>query len=197
MNWLSSGFDAGKLRKAFGSSKPFPHVLITDLLVGGRARELAVALQKLEFEEKESDLFHLWQTIDFSSLRKGVLKDFYDFMRGKAFLDFMGKITGMQFSGEIDMAGSLYRDTNFLLCHDDQLEGRKLAFIYYVSEDFSLADGGSLDLFGDKQGHPGGLIKRYPPLFNSLLIFKVSPKSWHAVSEVIGRERYAIGGWLH
>ena len=43
-----------------------------------------------------------------------------------------------------------------LLCHDDELEGRRIAYILYlVPEEWSAADGGSLDLFDvDAAGHP-------------------------------------------
>lgn len=34
-----------------------------------------------------------------------------------------------------------------LLCHDDELEGRRIAYIYYLVDDWTEADGGALDLF--------------------------------------------------
>ena len=35
-----------------------------------------------------------------------------------------------------------------MLCHDDELEGRRIAYIYYlVPKDWSKEDGGALDLF--------------------------------------------------
>lgn len=38
--------------------------------------------------------------------------------------------------------------TDYLLCHDDQLENRKIAFILYLTEsDWSNEDGGQLELF--------------------------------------------------
>ena len=41
---------------------------------------------------------------------------------------------------------SIYLDT--LLCHDDELEDRRVAFIYYlVPENWTEEDGGSLDMF--------------------------------------------------
>ena len=40
-----------------------------------------------------------------------------------------------------------------LLCHDDELEGRRIAFIYYlVPHSWQAADGGALQLF-DKDGN--------------------------------------------
>ena len=40
---------------------------------------------------------------------------------------------------------------DFLLCHDDKVEDRQVAFIYYlVPEDWTHGDGGRLDLFNNK-----------------------------------------------
>lgn len=37
---------------------------------------------------------------------------------------------------------------DYLLCHDDQLENRKIAFILYLTEnEWSEKDGGQLELF--------------------------------------------------
>ena len=41
--------------------------------------------------------------------------------------------------------------TDFLLCHDDKVEDRQIAFIYYlVPEDWTQDDGGRLDLFNNQ-----------------------------------------------
>lgn len=44
------------------------------------------------------------------------------------------------------MLDSLFTDV--LLCHDDELEGRRIAFILYLVPPWLSTDGGSLDLFG-------------------------------------------------
>ena len=33
---------------------------------------------------------------------------------------------------------------DYLLCHDDQLEGRRVAFIFYLVQDWTAQDGGEL-----------------------------------------------------
>ena len=55
-------------------------------------------------------------------------------------------------SDKIDMTSSKYKQTDYLLCHDDDIhgdkEGRRIAFVYYlVPSDWSSVDGGQLDLF--------------------------------------------------
>ena len=42
----------------------------------------------------------------------------------------------------------LYSCQGYLLCHDDELEGRRIAYIFYlVDEGWSMDDGGRLELF--------------------------------------------------
>ena len=40
---------------------------------------------------------------------------------------------------------------DYLLCHDDQLEGRRFAYILYLTPDWEESDGGSLQLFNSKE----------------------------------------------
>ena len=187
-----------KLKKKFNSAKPYSHLVLENFLDEKDAKVLAQALRKEDFKEKDSDLFHLWQTDDLSTTKNKDLKEMHSLVTSKEFADFMKKITGINVRpGVLDFAGSLYKDTNYLLCHDDRVEDRKIAYIYYLSEDFKEKEGGALVLFDDKKGKPGKIIKRYSPKWNSLALFAVSTKSWHAVEEVIGKkDRYAIGGWL-
>lgn len=190
--------DILKMSGKFKKAKPFPHVLIENLLSEDDAKRLQSALQNEVFTEKDSDLFHLWQTSDLESAKQPTLQEFYSFLKSREFAEFMRRLTGIAVEpSALDVAGSLYKDTNYLLCHDDKVEDRKVAYIYYLSEDFGEDDGGALALLEDVKGKPGKVAKRYYPQWNSLMVFAVSSRSWHAVEEVIGKKsRYAIGGWL-
>ena len=96
------------------------------------------------------------------------------------------------------MAGTLYESGDFLLCHDDKLEGRKIAYVFYLTENFKEKDGGSFVLFNSANGKPGEVAQKHLPLFNHLLLFSVSRKSFHEVEENLSdKKRYAIGGWLY
>lgn len=187
-----------KLKKDFSEAKPYPHVLIENFLPEKDAKALARALRNEPFKEKDSDLFHLWQTVDLENAKQPLLKQMHEFVSSKDFATFMKEVTGLNVkAGVLDFAGSLYKDTNYLLCHDDKVEDRKIAYIYYLSEDFNESEGGALSLFTDDNGKPGKVVKRFYPKWNSLVAFEVSSKSWHAVEEVIGKkDRYALGGWL-
>lgn len=188
------------LRTTFKTAQPFAHLQIKDFLNDGEAKKLLLALKKEKFDEKDSDLFQFRQTGDLSDSKQNTIKDFAAFVNSKEFSSFITYITGIPLqAGSSDLFGSLYQDTDYLLCHDDQLEDRKIAYILYLSEDFKEEDGGALALLEDVKGSPGEVVQRYYPGWNTLVLFEVSKKSWHMVEEILSekKKRYAVGGWLH
>lgn len=187
------------LQSQFSRSQPFRHVVVPHFLLDLQAEALLKELLHEEFVHKESDLFSLSQTADFSSSTSELLQRFYFFAHSKEFASFMQRLTGLAVKpGALDLAGSLYASGDYLLCHDDQVEDRKLAYILYLSKGFEKKDGAELVLFNNAQGRPSTIAHAYPPLWNSLMVFEVSPVSFHMVAEnCSSKNRYAIGGWLH
>eukprot|EP00108_Taenia_solium_P003876 TsM_001063000 transcript=TsM_001063000 gene=TsM_001063000 len=127
-------------------------------------------------------------------------------------LQWMKAVTGADLDGgEVSSTISLYEPNDYLLCHDDELERRRIAFIIYlVPEDWNVAtDGGALELYesgpipecnvvppdsGDY--HPWRVVCSLPPSRNCLAFFEVCSRSFHQVAEVIGkRDRLSIHGW--
>lgn len=187
-----------ELHEKFNGGLPYKHVFIENFLIEEKTKEILNELKKEKFEYKESDLFSFLQTMDFVNFREGVLKEFYEFFRSEEFKDLIEKISGIKLEGVIDMSGSLYNSCDYLLCHDDRLEGRKIAFAYYLSKDFGEEDGGAFVMFDSIDGKVGRIVRKILPVWNSLLIFEVSKKSFHEVEEVLSdKKRYSIGGWLH
>ncbi|CAG0916240.1 unnamed protein product [Notodromas monacha] len=57
-------------------------------------------------------------------------------------------VSGIDFSDDIFMSSSIYTHTDTLLCHDDDLEERRLAFMFYLTPpEWTEEAGGQLDLF--------------------------------------------------
>lgn len=96
-----------------------------------------------------------------------------------------------------DLISRLPPFPDYLLCHDDELERRRIAFIIYlVPEDWDIAtDGGALDLYesgptpecnvvppGSGDYHPWRVVRSLPPARNCLAFFEVCSKSFHQVS---------------
>jgi len=183
-----------KMKATFTKATPFPHLEIKDFLKENKAKTLLLALAKERFILKEADLFKFKHTNDITSSSVKELKDFRGFLLCEEFLSYMESITGLTLKrGAMDLAASLYEDTDYLLPHDDQLEGRKIAFLLYLST-MGKSVGGALGLLDKKLK----TVKRIVPQFNTFAFFEVSPHSYHEVEEVLkDKQRITLGGWFH
>jgi len=197
--WLTAGSIATREhRRLFAGAKPFPHIVIPEFLHRAKAVALLRALAAERFYEKRSDLFQLQQTHDLATCKQPSIVAFREFLASKEFTTELSLLTGMKIKpGIIDMHGSLYQDTDFLLCHDDQLEGRKIAYLFYLT-DMEEDEGGALQLLGSKKGQPSKAVTTIVPRFNTFACFAVSAASFHEVTEVlVKKQRIALGGWFH
>lgn len=201
------------LNKRFISTKPFPHVVIENFLAGSNVNQsrqapaigrynhrlLLSELKRESFAKKDSDLFTFKQTKNLFYSKNSVVAAAVTMFSSRQLAELISTISGIKLKpGAVDISASLYEKTDYLLCHDDRLEGRKIAFILYLSESFATGDGGALVFLNSKGKHPLKKVVAHPPLENSLMVFAVSKKSWHEVEEVLsGKKRYTIGGWLH
>ncbi|CAL8083636.1 unnamed protein product [Calicophoron daubneyi] len=173
--------------------------------------------RKLTFSRSINDLYTFNQSIDIVNLEQLVkdgkmdsfLIDLRNFLLSDV-LPWMREITGAPLEeGKVDFTSSIYNPHDVLLCHDDELEGRRIAFIWYlVPEDWKAdVDGGCLDLFsGPPEGEddkglaegPWKIAASLPPHRNQLAFFEVSTKTYHQVAEIIGtRDRVSLHGWFH
>ena len=191
--------EISKLEKRFKAAQPFPHVVIENFMADNSHKQLLSALKSEKFSRKDMDLFSFSQTGNLFHSKNQVVKGAVEAFSSPRFSSPISAISGIKLrAGAVDVSGALYEKTDYLLCHDDRLEGRKIAFILYLSKSFTQADGGALVFLSSKGNHPGKKLIAYPPLENSLMIFEVSRKSWHEVEEVWSdNKRYTIGGWLH
>lgn len=179
---------------------PFLHCVIPNFI---QSQDFLERLQKellnLDFHEKYNDLYKFQQSDDLkkrrephiSALRKLLFEDF------RAWLSDISKI---DLEPTIDMSCAKYEFTDALLCHDDELEGRRIAFILYLVPLWDRSLGGTLDLYNtDEHFQPKQIVKSLVPSWNKLVFFEVSPVSFHQVAEVLSEEksRLSISGWFH
>lgn len=112
----------------------------------------------------------------------------------------MERNTKIELNNKISISSSCYSDTDYLLCHDDNMGDRRIAFVLYLSENWEVTDGGALDLFDtDENGLPRNIVRSLVPEYNSLVFFEVTENSFHQVAEVTSSEkcRWSINGWFH
>ena len=188
--------EARKLKEEFIEAKPFPSLSIKNFLKDHKP--LFEALKKEQFYKKDSDLFSFSQTNNLLYSKNPIVQSAVKLFSSQIFSSLISAVSGINLkAGALDISGSLYEKTDYLLCHDDRVEDSKISFILYLNA-LAEKDGGALALYSNKGKHPYQKISSYSPIENSLFIFQVSNISWHEVEEVISnKKRYAIGGWLH
>ena len=128
--WISPEYlEKEKIRDLtilFAKNEPFKHLELPDFFNEKKLLEVLTGLGEEEFTFKESDLFKFNQTNDLATTTNKPLQDFRDFLYSNAFIHYMQALTGFKFNKkEVDLAGTLYQDTDFLLVHDDKLDNRK------------------------------------------------------------------------
>jgi len=123
-----------------------------------------------------------------------VLNAVVEFLNSPAFLGLVKEVTGIHDVVRADAQATRYIPGSFLRKHNDmnQEDTRRVAYVFNFTQDWQ-ADWGGLLQFLDEERQ---VTETYPPLFNSLTLFKVP--MWHNVSYVVPsapRGRYAITGW--
>ena len=197
--WVNKKYQESKVfSQEYNQSKPFSHIVVKDFLLQEKAKAIAEALQKEHFTEKEADIFKFKQTKEIDGTKNNVLQEFYGFFSSPKFLEYIEQITGVKNLKSIDMSGFIYSDTDYLLCHDDCLEDRKIAYIYNLSKNFTETDGGTLQFFSVREKHPVKIAKSIVPTFNTLILFTVTRESFHQVQEITSnKKRLTLAGWFH
>uniref|UniRef100_A0A0K2V3K4 2oxoglutarate and irondependent oxygenase domain containing 1 [Otolemur garnettii] n=1 Tax=Lepeophtheirus salmonis TaxID=72036 RepID=A0A0K2V3K4_LEPSM len=156
----------------------------------------------LDYKEKNNDLYKFIQSMDLNGIKESIYIDALKNLLYGPLLSWMKDITGIELSeAHIDMFAAQYKFSDYLLCHDDELEGRRIAFIWYlVPSDWNEKDGGALDLYDrdENSGEPRRVINSLIPLRNSFSFFEVSHLSFHQVAEILSKDktRLAITGWF-
>jgi Rps23 Pro-64 3,4-dihydroxylase Tpa1-like proline 4-hydroxylase len=183
----------------------FPLAVLPNFLDEASAKALREMLQSLPFKHKAMDLFDFHQSPDLKSFLNqpdNPITKLCTEIFSPAFTSAIGKIIGKPLGTEIDFAAQCYKQSQYLLCHDDRLESRRVAFVLYLVDPAwdSAKDGGQIELFRTNyRGEPSPRdSQRFTPAWNTLVFFEVSMWSHHQVCEVLGNlPRFSYAGWLH
>jgi len=195
-----------KAKKKFRekNGEPFPHLFLKNFFSDGQWLEnVKNELMSLKYHPKSNDLYDFLQSDDLKACDKPFIKALKEALYSQDFREWLMSITGItDLNDTVDMSAARYIDKSTLLCHDDELEGRRIAYIIYlVPPDWDAEqDGGTLDLFeSDEHGQPNSIVKSFGPQWNSFFFFEVNAVSHHQVSEVLtsDKERLSISGWFH
>lgn len=181
-------------------SKPFKVCRLSNFLRDKKIIEnLKNELENHNHIRKDLDLYQFEKTEDLfcapdkciQILNKSFREDLVSWMKSN---------TNIELNGKVSMSSARYYNTDYLLCHDDNMDDRRIAYIFYLTNDWSKKDGGALDLFDtDEEGLPRNVVKSLIPEYNSLVFFEVADNSYHQVAEVLTEDkcRWSINGWFH
>ncbi|GFO40769.1 2-oxoglutarate and iron-dependent oxygenase domain-containing 1 [Plakobranchus ocellatus] len=110
---------------------PFRHCILPNFITNHNyVDDLESALLDLPLRDKNNDLYKFSQSRDLNYSKSSMISSFKsmcEIVRG-----FLTTITDIPLNSKIDLFCSQYKYTDVLLCHDDELEERRIAFIYYL-----------------------------------------------------------------
>lgn len=197
------------LRVAYEAALPFKHTRLHDIFpveLTRAARAEILTEGTVKWTHRRNDLYTFAQSQSLSSeagaVRSGTaLAALRDEIYSPAFRAWVSAITGIHSLAEtVDASIACYRKGDHLLCHDDDLAGRAIAYIVYLTPDsWTPAHGGALALYDcDEANAPTRVTASLGAHFNSVSLFAVTARSFHAVQEVFSADaRISISGWFH
>lgn len=189
---------------AYQSDEPFPHGHIYDVFKSSFLLSLVEEINKnLTFQEKECDLYHMYQSINLTSEHIQNMPNMTKFLstlisrKVLSFIERMNNLPKNTLTRQVDCAVTCHTKGCYLLCHDDVITTRCISYIIYLTENWEEKYGGKLELYEKEKYIPH---KRIVPRWNSLVYFRViEGVSLHAVEEVAidNITRMSIQGWYH
>ncbi|CAG2168977.1 unnamed protein product [Oppiella nova] len=168
-------------------------------------KRLKQDINQLDLNVKNNDLYRLRQSVDLNNIKSGTIGQLCELM-AKQVKPFVERLTNLSLNDNIALTVSRYEQNDYLLCHDDdvmsedQMDGRRVAFILYLVPDWKTSDGGLLDLYdSNENGEPSEIVASVAPKWNRFAFFEVNPITWHQVSEVVSdsKTRLSVHGWFH
>jgi len=189
----------------------YPAGVLNNFLQDTSAQQVHQELLKpeLNYLPRTSDLYDFHQTEGLEMLSSSEFPAIHALVReiySPVFTSIMEKIVQRPLNaGKMTITAQRYRRGDFLLCHDDRLESRRVAFIlYFPSPEASDApdlEGGSLLLMrSDETGRPTPEnFDQLTPIYNRAVFFEVTRSSFHQVEQIYsdGTPRYSIICWFH
>ena len=143
-------------------------------------------------------MFSYWSSIDLTDIDHPAINILRDDLGDKVWRKEVSRAFNVAQLKNIDMAAYVYGLGDFLLPHDDQVEGRIIAYSLHLTPEITEEMGGSLDLFEADDEGKSKMVDSIIPEYNSLIMFEVSKTSWHQVREILTDiQRLTVTGWYH
>ena len=189
-----------KLQRTFSQAKPFKHLILPRFLKPSDCKAMRKEVEKQSFYVEDHDLYQFLRTQDVKHLQNAqTLKKLKHTLLSKRIRAFMQEVTQTTLNTKkMDLHALKLLNTHYLLCHNDEVQGRKIAFILNLTTNWKKGKGGELELFSSEQGRPLKPEKSIRPRFNTFTLFEVSHNSYHQIVEVEKNlERISLSGWYY
>lgn len=175
--------------EAFKAGTPFPHLFVRDVFPDDFLQAVRQELLGGTYFRKRNDLYDFSQTDDLKLAKGNATAALRQYIYSDAFRSWISGVTGVPVNDTVDVSAASYTEGSYLLCHDDDLSERRIAYIIYlVPEAWEEEDGGALDLFELEDNFdptvPGGVVRSLTPAWNAMAFFEVSAASHHQVRRI-------------
>jgi hypothetical protein len=187
-----------ELADVWRAARPFPHVVIDDLVAAADLTTLSQAIAAEPHWPNRGEIYDMMASGE--SVQHPTLAAFHGELGAAGAIAVVAAITGRPVA-RVDMRSYVYMPGHYLLPHTDwqRAIGRLVAYAYYVwTQDCA---GGELELFDVTtsdgvitETRPAGTIE---PRANRIVLFDVTPASLHQVREVLGGARVSLAGWFY
>ncbi len=192
-------WDLEDLSRRWREARPFPHVIVDDLVEPAALAAMIDAAGQEPFLPNRGEIFDFFGSEQ--PVQQPELQAFVEAFGSAAALAAMRAITGQEVQ-RVELRSYVYQPGHYLLPHLDHQSvlGRKLACAFYmlVPDD---GEGGELELFEvELRGRIIVNAKpalRITPRPNRVVIFEVSDRSLHQVREILAGTRLSMAGWFY
>ena len=192
--------DAERLRREFASARPFPHVVLEDVLVGDGS-ELVAAFPERDWDGWESRNDHHQpekMSCSDATLLPAPLDSLIAELSQPRFLRFLEHVTGVSRllvdpyleGGGLHCSGPggvLVPHTDFHV-HPDLRVYRRLNVLLYLNPGWQESWGGNLDFFAP--GAPYDPVTTVVPKLGTMVIFRTDDRSRHGFPQPVAEGRY-------
>jgi len=194
---IDARWNLGELAASYRAAKPFPHLVIDDLVAPDTLGALCQAVAEEPHWPNRGEIYNFMGSAE--TVAHPVLRDFQAQLAAPAMLQAICAITGRP-ATRCDLRSYVYLAGSYLLPHTDSRAsfGRLVAYAYYLHT--AGCEGGELELFdctmeGDElvSAKPRA---RIPPRDNRMVMFEVTNGSLHQVCEVLAGARVSLAGWF-
>jgi len=194
---IHPSWNLDQLAASYRAARPFPHVVIDDLVAPDTLSALCAAVSQEPHWPNRGEIYDFMASAD--TVSHPVLRAFHARLGAPDVLHAVRAITDRPVA-RCDLRSYVYLAGSYLLPHSDSRAalGRMVAYAYYLHT--AGCEGGELELFetamaGDELISATPAI-RIAPRANRMVMFDVTNGSLHQVCEVVAGTRVSLTGWF-